>query len=137
MSPDPVRRPRPPSVDALLAAGRARLAGEREPEALRDAARALVDDERGRLAAGAPPRTIAELADTLAAGVDRWLEPPAAHTINATGVIVHTNLGRAPWRWAISATAAVSGVSTNPSWRKFEGWTRRTIVTEPAASGAS
>jgi len=107
MSSDPVRRPRPPSVDALLAAGRARLAGEREPEALRDAARALIDDERGRLATGAPPRTIAELAATLAAGVGRWLEPPTAHTINATGVIVHTNLGRAPWPdEAIRAAAA-------------------------------
>ena len=110
MSSDPVRRPRPPSVDALLAAGRGRLAGDREPDTLRDAARAVVDDERRRLAGGAAPRSIDALADALADALDRWLEPPAAHTINATGVIVHTNLGRATWPdEAIQAAEAARG----------------------------
>ena len=30
-----------------------------------------------------------------------------------------------------------SGASTNPVWAKFDGWTRRTTVARPSASGAS
>ena len=52
MSSQPVRRLRPPSVDAVLVASRARLTVDREPDALRDAARAVVDEERRRLTSG-------------------------------------------------------------------------------------
>jgi L-seryl-tRNA(Ser) seleniumtransferase len=69
-------------------------------------AREIVDDERRRLAAGLAPRTV----DDLAAGVAERLAAVAGagpiRVINATGVIVHTNLGRAPWpAAAIRATA--------------------------------
>jgi L-seryl-tRNA(Ser) seleniumtransferase len=94
----PAREARPPSVDAVLVAARARLAGDREPEALRDAARAVVEEERERLRSGVAPSTIERLANTLVSRLDGWLGSVAqAATINATGVIVHTNLGRAPW----------------------------------------
>ena len=43
----------------------------------------------------------------------------------------------APCRWASSATAVGSGVSTNPDIVKFDGWTRSTARARPSASGAS
>jgi len=100
---------RPPSVDAVLRAARARLAGNRDNDALRDAARAVVDEERERLRSGAPPATVDELADALVAMLNAWLHPAAVVAINATGVIVHTNLGRAPWpAEAIAAAEAAA-----------------------------
>ena len=41
----------------------------------------------------------------------------------------------APWRWAIAPARPASGVSVKPSWRKFDGWTRRTTRALPLASG--
>jgi len=92
--------PRPPSVERVLAAVRGRVDGTVDPSVLRTFARRVVDDERTRLQAGAEPRDVAELAAAveagLAAGPDA-LSMAFAPVINATGVIVHTNLGRAPW----------------------------------------
>jgi L-seryl-tRNA(Ser) seleniumtransferase len=106
---------RPPSVERLLAAARP-AAGARDPEALVAAARALIAEERARLAGGSPPRPLAELAEVLAGRLAE-LEGPAGAglvpVVNATGVILHTNLGRAPWpRAAIeAATTAAKGYS--------------------------
>jgi L-seryl-tRNA(Ser) seleniumtransferase len=70
--------PRPPSVDALARS----LDGTGLPHPL------LVDAAREAIAAGDP----ASAAERAAAGGRRLLRP----VVNATGVLLHTNLGRAP-----------------------------------------
>jgi len=93
MSTKPSDRPRPPSVDAVV-----------------NAARAVVDDERTRLAAGEAARSTAALGAEVAARIDAFGDAGPLPVINATGVIVHTNLGRAPWAKGVAeATAALAG----------------------------
>jgi len=104
-------RPHPPSVELVLAAVRARIGDGRSHEALVDVARTVVAVERDRLGAGADPRNVAALADDVAARLDDFggRGHALAATINATGVIVHTNLGRAPWpQAAIDAAEAAA-----------------------------
>jgi L-seryl-tRNA(Ser) seleniumtransferase len=108
--------PRPPSVERLLAATRPRIGLERDHAALLAAARAEVDDERVRIAGGEPARDLPALADALLQRVDQLTDQPAAgltRVINATGVILHTNLGRAAWPKAAidAAQAAAAGYS--------------------------
>ncbi len=102
-------RSHPPSVEAVAAASRTRLGEGRSPEAIVDIARAVVADERDRLVADAEPRTVDALADEVASRLERLGEQAFTATINATGVIVHTNLGRAPWpEAAIQAAEAAA-----------------------------
>ena len=79
-----------PSVDELLRDGR--LAGEPRPLALA-AARAALERAREEIRAGSEPGDLAERALAELAAMRR---PRLRRVINATGVIVHTNLGRAP-----------------------------------------
>jgi L-seryl-tRNA(Ser) seleniumtransferase len=103
-------RSRPPSLERVLAAVRNELDGTVDPAAMAEAARAVVADERARLAAGSEPASVEKLAIEVVARIASYAEPVLETVINATGVIVHTNLGRAPWpRAAIEAAAAAAG----------------------------
>jgi len=102
----------------VLAAVRPEVA-DRDPGAVLAMARAVVDEERARLTGGEdhdgrPPA--ARSAEVLGREVARRMEAlelgsTPDRVINATGVIVHTNLGRAPWPDAAirAARAAAAG----------------------------
>jgi L-seryl-tRNA(Ser) seleniumtransferase len=79
-----------PSVDELLRDERLGGVGH---EAATEAARAVLARARDEIRAGIDP---GDLAGRAAADVERARRPRLRRVLNATGVIVHTNLGRAP-----------------------------------------
>ena len=95
-----------PSIDALLAGpGVARLLAEHPRGLVVKAARETVD--AARINGGAAPAEGWDAA--LQAAVERLAVPSLAPVINATGVVLHTNLGRAPL--AGVAIAALTNVA--------------------------
>ena len=103
-------RPHPPSVERVLAAARGLVADGTSHAALVDAARGVVNAERERLTTGGEPRTAEMLADEAANRLAGLTAGRLSTAINATGVIIHTNLGRAPWpAAAIEAAVAAAG----------------------------
>lgn len=120
---------RPPSVDALLRAAPTGLDG-RDRSAVTEVARAVIADERASLTGGGAPRPTEELAADLVARLAELDDPNAAAAgsglvpvINATGVILHTNLGRAPWpEAAIEAARLAASV---PSMLELDADTGR------------
>jgi L-seryl-tRNA(Ser) seleniumtransferase len=117
---------RPPSVDAVLRALDGR-ADDRDRDAVVAAARDVVADERRRLADGARARGL----DDLAAATSERLEafgrpghdPGPTAVINATGVLLHTNLGRAAWPAAAIEAATLAAGS--PTLLEMDGATGR------------
>jgi len=75
-----------------------------------DAARATLEGARAEIAAGGTPDPAAELASLI-----RLLERRSTvRVVNATGVLLHTNLGRATWSArAIEAARLAAGSPTN------------------------
>jgi L-seryl-tRNA(Ser) seleniumtransferase len=98
-----------PSIDALLRASAALLNcyGHDQVTAT---LRLVVDSARGAALEGAPVPSEAELVARAAEALARAAQPTLRPVINATGVILHTNLGRAPLSdKALAALAAVGG----------------------------
>jgi len=91
-----------PSVDELVRTpGLAALASTHGPSAVTDAARAVLARLREEISSGLLDAPALKLAmDGLHNAVEQQLRQALAHSlrpvINATGVILHTNLGRAP-----------------------------------------
>jgi len=81
-----------------------------DSHALLATAREVVAEEALRLAAGTAPRAPQDLASAARDRLESFRMPGLASVINATGVIVHTNLGRAPWP-AAAAEAVVEVAS--------------------------
>jgi L-seryl-tRNA(Ser) seleniumtransferase len=99
-----------PSVDELLArAPLAALVREVDRALVVSAARAVLDALRAQIA-GSPEAAERRLAgrveDEVAALVRQWLRPALRPVINATGVVLHTNLGRAPLSAGVPARIA-------------------------------
>jgi L-seryl-tRNA(Ser) seleniumtransferase len=82
-----------PSVDRLLADPRVR---DLPRNLALHAAREVLDEVRRAALNGGWPGSLDELPELVARRVDRAAEPRLRPVINATGVIIHTNLGRAP-----------------------------------------
>jgi L-seryl-tRNA(Ser) seleniumtransferase len=114
--------PRPPSVERVLAAARS-ATGDRDPHAVAIVAREVVADERRRLQRhgsdndGDGARDAGALAVDVLARLrefDGWTEARPVFelfpsVVNATGVLIHTNLGRASWSYpAIEAAEWVA-----------------------------
>ena len=94
-----------PSVDRVLADERLKQIGETYPRILLvNLVRQQLERERLAIAAGNPVSSLAEIVDSICAKVQALENPSLRPVINATGVILHTNLGRAP----LSKEAAVA-----------------------------
>lgn len=107
-----------------MAAGQM-LAG-RDHDAMVTAAREVLAEERESLIAKAEPHPIEWLVDSLfrrLASYEWPLEVGATSVINATGVIIHTNLGRAPWPDA--AIEAAREVAERPLLLEMDARTGR------------
>ena len=104
-----------PSIDAILATpGIASLLAEHPRALVVKAARAAVD--AARVTGGAPPLEGWDAA--VRAAVARLAVPSLAPVINATGVVLHTNLGRAPL--APAAIAALTRVAQGYSALEYD-----------------
>ncbi len=104
-----------PSVDRLLGeeAVQALVAAYGHRQTV-EALRRVLDRVRDEVRAGADVPDAAEIATRTGALLQERLTPTLRPVINATGVIVHTNLGRAPLSQAARAAmdAAARGYST-------------------------
>ena len=118
-----------PSVDELLQSPELTplLAREGQP-ALADAVRAVLDQLRNEIAAGnlatdaAVQIAVAGLPDAITRQLRSAMEFSLKQVINATGVILHTNLGRAPLaQAAIKRIAEVAGGYSNLEFDIAEG----------------
>src|SRR2546427_12608769 len=99
-----------PSVDHLLADGRIRAVGDGEVAPLvTSLVREELDRAREAIAGGQTAPSEDQLVENVVGLTEALFQPSLRPVINATGVIIHTNLGRAPLSEdAITAIAAVS-----------------------------
>lgn len=99
-----------PSVDRVLQEMQASPHGERWPHALQvEAARAALEEARQSIAAGGGGPALAALVERAWHLLEQWTRPTLRPAVNASGVILHTNLGRAPLSTAaLEAVRAVS-----------------------------
>ncbi len=100
-----------PSVDALLRRAEvAALLADFGPEQVADALRALLDESRAAIQKGGDAPDEAALIARLVEYLQQRSQPSLRGVINATGVIIHTNLGRAPLSTA--ARQAIQSAAT-------------------------
>jgi len=98
-----------PSVDHLLADERLRPLGAGERPVVTEIVRRALETARAAVAEGRPPPSEDQLVESVLGLAEALFRPSLRPVINATGVLIHTNLGRAPLsEEAIAAMAAVS-----------------------------
>ena len=99
-----------PSVDKVLSDERLRQLEKTYPRSfLLNLVRQHLESNRLSIAAGNPCPSIDEIVESVSAQVCALENPSLRPVINATGVLLHTNLGRAPLsKEAISAMEAVA-----------------------------
>ena len=95
-----------PSVESVLSSRRIRtLMEDYTREWITDLVREQLDEARGAVRTGSSAPTAEEIANATALRIETLDKPGPRPVINATGVIIHTNLGRAPL--SMEATEAV------------------------------
>ena len=113
-------RRRLPSIEQILRDPEVRALEERFGRGpLLRHARGLVDDARARAAAGDEAgvgETLADVPGALRRRLEGAGAPSLVHVINATGVVIHTNLGRAP----LSPEAAARVAQVAASYTNLE-----------------
>ncbi|MFN2203414.1 MAG: L-seryl-tRNA(Sec) selenium transferase [Caldilineaceae bacterium] len=106
-----------PAVDALLRdPAIAEMAAEYGRDNLAAVVRTLLDEARAAIAVGVPAPEAAVWAGRIGAALKQAARPSLLPVINATGVIIHTNLGRAP----LSAKARAAIVATSQGYSNLE-----------------
>jgi len=106
-----------PSVSALLESEGVRPLLTRAPRGVVvDAIRRAIDAARS--APESAPRSEGDWANAVATSVEQSLRPSLRRIINGTGVVLHTNLGRAPLPQA--ATDAIARVAAGFSNLEFD-----------------
>jgi len=100
-----------PAIHLLTSSPEAReLEAVHGHRAVADAARALTNAARAEVMAGGEPPLLSQLIRGLAHTVQKQVQPHLRRVINATGVVLHTNLGRAPLaQSAIDALLTAAG----------------------------
>ena len=104
-----------PSVDQVLSVDSIRRLAEEHPhDLLTDLVREGLEEARASIAAGKVCPSLDKIAASVAAALRGLEEPNLRPLINATGVLLHTNLGRAPLsREAIAAIGPASAGYAN------------------------
>ena len=112
-----------PSVDRVLSHERLVKLGETFPhQLLSSLVRKRLEDGRRLIKAGKPSPSLDKIVESVCAEVTALGQPGLRPVINAAGVILHTNLGRAPLsKAAISAMAAVSRGYSNLEFELSSG----------------
>ncbi|HLI51601.1 MAG TPA: L-seryl-tRNA(Sec) selenium transferase, partial [Thermomicrobiaceae bacterium] len=106
-----------PSIDQLLTQPVVRESiAERgiPPTAITELARQVVANARQSILAGGDPAGVDSIGRKLASDIERLTTPRLAPIINATGVIIHTNLGRSPVSAATAAAMATAATHYVP-----------------------
>ncbi len=104
-----------PSVDALLADDRAvRWSESFGRDEVKRVLREVIADQRVRATAGRSVADPTEILETIGARLRELAVPGLRHVLNGTGVILHTNLGRAPLASAaLEALEPIAGGYSN------------------------
>ena len=105
-----------PSIDRITSDSR--LDGHAGGGVATRAAREVLDGLRAGIAAGAAAPAFDAIVEQVAARIEAERAAPLHALVNATGVILHTNLGRAPL--ADEAIAAMAAVSSGYSNLEFD-----------------
>jgi len=106
-----------PSIDRLLQVSSENIEAYGRPLTLK-ALRFVLNEIRGKKISDSIIPSIEEIISCSKEVIEKWSQPTLIPVINATGVILHTNLGRAPL--SKSAISAIENISKGYSNLEFD-----------------